>query len=198
MDEELIAECHRLLRDGFPDELPERRVLRDEHDFIPLGLDVDGDIAVVAMLRWWKGPPERPSRLPQPRPLIDVRPFLRLGGNWSSLGGGGGLVPEYPLTDRPAAAHLGGHLRHHGAGSTYAGDTSLDTDLYISHARIRAAAEIDRVQVGARLLPVPFHGHVVVVWPGRHAPTIDALAADGTRLVSLTIDSDRESGGRFQ
>jgi hypothetical protein len=34
----------------------------------------------------------------------------------------------------------------------------------------------------------------VVVWPGRHAPTIDALAADGTRLASLTIDSSRESG----
>ncbi|MGY1827917.1 hypothetical protein [Blastococcus sp. SYSU DS0541] len=59
---------------------------------------------------------------------------------------------------------------------------------YVSYARVRASREVDRLAVGTRLLRVPRHGHLVVVWAGRRPPTAEALDADGRSLCSRRLD----------
>lgn len=62
---ELTIRCRRLLDAGLPDHIPAR--LADEHDALPLGLDIESDVAVVAVLRWWFGPPGRLQDAPDLR-----------------------------------------------------------------------------------------------------------------------------------
>lgn len=184
MSEELVTECRRLLRDGLPGSVP--AALLDRNDFIPLAVDVDGDVAAVALLCWWDGPPGRPSRLPQPRPVIRVWKFIRVRQEWIGVGGSGGTaVPEHPLAPRPAAAVLGGHLRRFSKGSTLVEHPAVRADFYIGVTGVRAAAEVDRVTIGARRIPLPWHGLLTVVWPGQTAPTIDALSPEGGHLATL-------------
>ena len=59
---------------------------------------------------------------------------------------------------------------------------------WVNEARLRASAEVARVRVGKRILDVPEHGHVVVVWGARRGPVVEALATDGSVLDAMDLD----------
>jgi hypothetical protein len=180
-DNEVHAECLRLLRDGLPEPGPGGA--GDGREFLPLGLDVDGDIAVVTFLRYLG---QASRSVP---PFIEGWTYHRRDGEWMELGGGGGSAPDEPLARR-SAAELGGHLQRYGAGRTVRNANRLLPwgAKWVSQVRLRAAAEVTHLRVGKRVLPVPEHGHTAVVWGARRAPLIEALDPDGSVLETLSLD----------
>jgi hypothetical protein len=179
VEEELLTESRRLLRDGLPQTVPRR--LDEAHRFIPLSLATDGDVAAIAFLR----------RLPAGHSGIETW-ILQRRGQWCPLGGGATTLRAYPLTDRLAAAEQGGYLGQLSSGFVTrkpAGRFPWGSRR-VFHAQFRAAAEVDKLQTGNRLLTVPFHGYTVIVWRGRRAPAVTAVAADGSQLASLNPNLD--------
>ncbi|GAA2584376.1 hypothetical protein SMC26_02575 [Actinomadura fulvescens] len=174
-DHELHTELLRLLRDGMPEPAPAE--FDDETGFLPLGVDVDGDVGVVTFL----------SREPLGLFVFGTT-FHRRNGEWMELGGGGGSAPERPLTRR-TVSELGGHLMTYGTGkSVRNADRLLPWGAkWVSQARLQVSAEVTRLRVGSRSMNVPAHGHAVVVWGARRAPVIEALADDGSLLASLDL-----------
>jgi hypothetical protein len=177
-DHELHEELLRLLREGMPDPAPTE--FDEARGFMPLGVDVDGEVAVVTFLC---RSPFDPASL-----FIEGTTFHRRNGEWMELGGGGGSAPEEPLARR-TAAELGGHLARYGTGKTVRNaDRLLPWGAkWVSQARLRVSAETTHMRVGNRPVKVPAHGHVVVVWGARRAPVIEALADDGTVLATLDL-----------
>ncbi|MCZ2817544.1 hypothetical protein [Modestobacter sp. VKM Ac-2984] len=171
-----LAESIALIEHGVP-EAPPR--LSRRRRFVPLGVDVDGDVACTLFARRSVGHVAR-----------ETWALVRRGQAWAVLGGGGGGLEEDDLTDRPGAAVLGGHLVWTGGGATArnAGRSMPWGARYVSHALLRAGPAVDRVVVGGREIRVPRHGHLVVVWGGKQPPAAEALTSDGRRLVSLRVD----------
>ncbi|MDL4775112.1 hypothetical protein [Actinomadura xylanilytica] len=180
-DHEVHEECLRLLREGLP--VPEPAAWEEGRDFLPLGLDVDGDVAVVSFLHQTGG---MPSRVP---PFIEGWTFHRRDGEWMELGGAGGCAPDEPLARR-SADDLGGHLQRYGAGRTVRNANRLLPwgAKWVNQVQLRVSTEVTRIRVGKRVLDVPGHGHVVVVWAARRGPVIEALADDGSVLDALDLD----------
>jgi hypothetical protein len=184
MEDELLAACRELLQQGLPSAVP--RELDDEHRFIPLGVDINGDVAATAFIR----------RLPRGamagRPGMENSIFQQRDGNWVYLGGGAGHFEDYPLAERFPAAGQGSYLRAVGYGQTYLKEPRRFPwgARYAFDAVLRVSAEVCRLQVGGRVLNVPFHGHAVLIWPGRRGPAVIALASDGTRQASLGLSRD--------
>jgi hypothetical protein len=180
-DNDVHAECLRLLQDGLPE--PGATALDQGRDFLPLGLDVDGDIAVVTFLR---SQGRVSGNVP---PFIEGWTYHRRDGEWMELGGGGGSAPDEPLARR-SAAELGAHLQRYGTGRTVRNANRLLPwgAKWVSQVRLRVAAEATHLRVGSRVLPVPAHGHTAVVWGARRAPVIEALDVDGTVLETLSLD----------
>ncbi|MCQ0014864.1 hypothetical protein [Actinomadura madurae] len=85
---------------------------------------------------------------------------------------------------------MGRHLLKYGSGRTVRNSNRLLPwgAKWVNEARLRASAEVVRVRVGKRILDVPEHGHVVVVWGARRGPVVEALAADGSVLDALDLD----------
>jgi hypothetical protein len=105
-----MAACQELLRQGLPSVVP--REFSGEHRFIPLAVDINGDLAVTAFLcRSPRGP-----RAGQPG--LETSEFQRRDGTWAYLGGGAGEFRDYPLAERPQAASQGGYLSALGYGQT--------------------------------------------------------------------------------
>ncbi|MEW2356844.1 hypothetical protein [Spirillospora sp. NPDC029432] len=180
-DNEVHAECLRLLQDGLPEAAPAGG--DGGLEFLPLGLDVDGDIAVVTFLRL---PRTAAGNVP---PFIEGWTFHRRDGEWMELGGGGGCAIDEPLARR-SADELGGHLQRYGWGRTVRNANRLLPwgAKWVSQVRLRVSADVTHLRVGKRLLAVPPHGHTAVVWGARRAPAIEALDADGSVLETLSID----------
>jgi hypothetical protein len=180
-DHEVHAECLRLLHEGLP--APSTASLDEDREFVPLCLDVEGDIAVVTFLRRQGG---LPGAVPA---FIEGWTFHRRDGEWLELGGGGGSAPDRPLARR-SAAELGGHLLRYGTGRTVRNSNRILPwgAKWVSQARLWAATEVTDLRVGNRVLAVAPHGHAVVVWGARRAPLVEALGADGTVLGTLQLD----------
>lgn len=174
---ELHEECLRLLRDGLPDTLDEGR------DSLPLAVDKDGDIAVVTFLHRGGDPVSGYA------PYIESWTFHLRDGEWMELGGGGGSVPEQPLTRR-SSGEMGGHLRRYGSGRTVRNANRLLPwgAKFVNHTRLQASSDVTAVRIGKRTVDVPPHGHVAVVWGARRAPLLEALAVDGTVLDILDLE----------
>jgi hypothetical protein len=164
-----------------PDPAP--AAFDEERGFLPLGLDMDGDVAVVTFLCRQGGPSSGASA------FIEGWTFHRRDGEWRELGGAGGVAPAEPLTRR-SAGELGRHLEKYGSGRTVRNANRLLPwgAKWVNEVRLRASAEVARIRVGTRLLDVPAHGHAVVVWGARRGPVVEALAADGSVLDSLDLD----------
>ncbi|MFV2178697.1 hypothetical protein ACFHW2_38465 [Actinomadura sp. LOL_016] len=176
-DHKVHEECLRLLRDGLPD--PALHASDDAGDFLPLGVDRDGDVAVVTFLQWGDGGTV---------PLIEGWTFHQRDGEWMEIGGAAGSAPDEPLARR-SSGEMGRHLQKYGSGRTVRNANRLLPwgAKWVSEARLRASAEVVRVRVGKRLLEVPPHGHVAVVWGARRAPVVEALADDGSVLDTLDL-----------
>jgi hypothetical protein len=176
-DHEVHEECMRLLRDGLP--VPAPAAFDAERDFLPLGLDMDGDVAVVTFLHQWS----------DASAFIEGWTFHRRDGEWRELGGAGGSAPADPLMRR-SSGEMGRHLLKYGSGRTVRNSNRLLPwgAKFVHEARLRASVEVARVRVGNRILDVPEHGHVVVVWGARRGPVVEALAADGSVLDAMDLD----------
>ncbi|MBE1605036.1 hypothetical protein [Actinopolymorpha pittospori] len=187
MEEDVLA-CQKVLHDGLPESVPAE--LDDQHPFIPLGVDIDGDVAAVALVvRWMEGPMAG-------RPGIQKYAFRRCGGEWVYLGGGGGNVHDYPLRNRrPAGEQRGGYLRPCSLGQSLRDRDRIHPPeaSWVFSAELQASIEVERVQIDHRTLPVPFHGHVLVVWSTPKPPPLTALAADGTPLASVDLTDPASS-----
>ncbi|MCF6737692.1 hypothetical protein [Blastococcus sp. KM273129] len=171
-----LAESFVLIEGGVPDA-PAR--LSRRRRFAALAVDVDGDVACTCFARRGVG-----------SVVQETWVLVRRGQEWVLLGGGGGGLERDDLADRPVAAALGGPVALTGGGSVLRdGGRLLPWGArHASYATLRASREVDRLRVGARLLAVPRHGHLVVVWAGQRPPTADALAGDGRPLASLRLD----------
>ncbi|MDP5181718.1 hypothetical protein QOZ88_03635 [Blastococcus sp. BMG 814] len=171
-----FAESIAIIEHGVPDAPPR---LSRRRRFAALAVDVDGDVACTYFARRGVGSVAEETWV-----------LVRRGQEWMLLGGGGGGLEDDDLADRPAAAALGGQLVLTGGGSVLRNGGRLLPwgARYASYATLRASREVDRLRVGARLLAVPRHGHLVVVWAGRRPPTAETLAADGHRLGRRRLD----------
>ena len=80
MEDELLAACRELLQRGLPGVVP--RELDGEHRFIPLGADINEDVAATVFIR-------RLTRgVLAGQPCVEKSVFQRRGGDWVYLGGG--------------------------------------------------------------------------------------------------------------
>jgi hypothetical protein len=183
-EDQLELVCRELLAQGLPGSTPNE--LDARHPYIPLAVDVEDDVAVVGLAR-------RVPALPDGTAALLVLPMCRRGTQWRLLRGGiGGLLRDYPLRPRAARAELGWYLHRDGGGhSTPDPLRDLEADhVVIGHARLRASAETARVLFRGRLLNVPFHGNVLVVWPGEDEdtpPRATALDAAGNELATIDV-----------
>ncbi len=140
LEGELLAACRGLLQQGLPCFVP--RELDDEHRFIPLGVDINGDVAATVFIRSL-------TRCPLAgRPGLEKSVFQRRDGTWVYLGGGASAFEEYSLADRVPAAGPGGSLRAIGYGQAYLKEPRRFSwgARYAFHALLRAAAEVHRLQ----------------------------------------------------
>jgi len=64
---------------GLPSAVP--RELDDEHRFIPIGVDVNGDVTATAFVRWL------PRGALAGRPGLETSEFRQRDGTWVYLGG---------------------------------------------------------------------------------------------------------------
>ncbi len=135
-------------------------------------------------------------------------------GRWVLLGGGGsnGDADDL-LADRPpvlapgpgvthqlrpgsgAAAHLilsgvGGGVHDSGGRA----DRWPWSGRWVNYTELQASSLVSSLAVSGRVLPVPWHGLVVIVWTGPHRPRVVAQDRDGRRVeeVVLTAGSNRK------
>ena len=131
------------------------RELDDENPVIPLGIDIDADVATAALLGW----SEQDSGF---EPSLWMASIELQEGDWVPYGLSGGLSPfDYPLADRRPCSREGLHIRlYMGPGredglGQRAGPSWLSAALHVT-------AEVDSIRVGDRVLGVPFHGYVPI------------------------------------
>ena len=158
--------------------------------FAPMAVDVDGDIAVTMFARRGVG-----------RIVKEIH-VLALHGEWTLLGGGGAPGDQDLLADRPAVLPGFPGLRMPGVdprvltstwrgGSSDGGDgTGPSPPRWISWAELQVNAEVTSVRVADRLLAVPWHGHVLVVWLGR-PPRAVALDDRGKSRAEMQLAATR-------
>ncbi|NYH92927.1 hypothetical protein [Actinopolymorpha rutila] len=183
MDEEFLAACRRLIQDGVPPSVP--AALEGAARFVPIGVDVDGDVAAVSLMM------RRPVGASDGPPGIGVWTFHRNAGEWVLLGGGWRPLDEYPLIDRPSRRDLrGSYVRIYGWCSTArdAGRRFPWGAKFVRAASLQTSAEVSQIQVGDRRLLVPFHGEVIVVWSTRRAPSAISLDSQGRSLTPIDLN----------
>lgn len=172
---------------------PVRRLSRRRR-FAAMAVDVSDDLAATMFARRgvgciWK----------------ETHVLARGDREWKWIGGGGGTGDDDDfLADRPLVlpnfpalvgdAALGAKQRVmavSGGGGVLDGGDGTDSwsreGGWISYAELRVSAQVTSVQVGDRLLPVPWHGHVVVVWSGERPPRVVALDEGGSSLAEAPL-----------
>ena len=162
--------------------------------------DINEDAGVAAI---WLA-----CRFGRPGGIDELCQYERIAGNWQYVGGGGGNTTDFAPTGRPSAAlagqasmltHLGGTAGRSRADLDAQGDQRAPSRAgWVAGATFRVATEVTHLQVGARRVEVPEHGHVIVAWkappaenPGR--PPVTALSADGAILSELGPDMHLDS-----
>jgi hypothetical protein len=130
------------------------------------------------------------------------------GGQWTWLGGGASTSNEELLADRPAVlpdylmagrqALTGadpGVIVVNGTGGVLddRGDVDRrpDRGRWINYAEVRVNADVTSVQVYDRMLRVPWHGRVLLVWSERQSPRVVASDEGGRALGEVILSSTR-------
>ena len=152
-----------------------------------MAVDVDGDVAVCMFARRGVG-----------RIVKEIHVLALRDGEWTTLGGGGSDGAQDLLADRPAALSRFLGLGVPGVdprvmASTGSGGVSDGGDgtgpsppRWINYAELRVNADVTSVRVAGRLLVVPWHGRVVVVWLGL-PPLVVALDEGGKSLAEMQL-----------
>jgi hypothetical protein len=156
---------------------PVRRLTRRRR-FAAMAVDISGDAAVTMFARRGVGCVWQ-----------EIHVLGRRNGQWEWLGSGGGTAAEHDLlADRPMVLpsflRPGGTLAVSGSGSTLDDGDGVSRDgEWINYADVRVSAQVTSVQVEDRLLGVPWHGHVLVVWrTGERPSRVVALDEGGISL----------------
>jgi len=175
---DVLAESVELIEHGVTSD-PHR--LSRRRRFAAMAVDVDGDVACTMFARRGVGTSWRETHLLQ-----------RRGGTWTLLGGGGGSGHEGELADRPSARLLGNHVVVRGGAAVSDAERRSPRGAgWVSSAELLTSREAQAILVGPRTLPVPRHGHLVVVWSSRQPPSIVAVDESGRRLVQLRLPAAR-------
>ncbi len=158
-----------------------------------MAFDVAGDVAATMFARRGVG------CIWQETHVLALR-----DGQWARLGGGGVSSDEDLLADRPAV--LPGYLTLgsdavtgtdpsviavSGSGGTRDGgddpDRQPDYGRWISYADVRVSAQVTYVQLSDRRLPVPWHGHVLLVWTECEPPRVVAQDDAGRAMSEVLL-----------
>jgi hypothetical protein len=178
--EQLRAVSCLLAAQGLPASTA--RELDDDNPVIPLGIDVDRDVATAALLSW----SEQDSGWV---PTLWTASIDQSEGDWIPYGLAGGLAPsDYPLTDRRASAPEGLHLRLYSLPSREQGSGRRPGPAWLS-AAVQVTAEVDRIRVGERVLEVPFHGYVPIAVRDPENAVVTAFG-NGSQLDTLDLRRD--------
>ena len=158
------------------------RELDDENPVIPLGIDIDADVATAALLGW----SEQDSGF---EPSLWTASLEQQEGDWFPYGMSGGWPPDsYPLADRPASSREGLYIRlYMGPGLEH----SLElrpSPAWLS-AALQVTAEVDSIRVGDRVLEVPFHGYIPIAVKHPENAVVTAFG-DGVPLETLDLRRD--------
>ena len=170
------AESIALIEHGLP--APPPRLSRRRR-WAALAVDVDDDVACTLFTVRGPGHVRHETHL-----------LARADGVWTVLGGGGGGGDDGDLADRPTTARLGAPTVVQGRGSVLrnAGRLMPWGARYVHDAELLVSSDVHSVVVaGARVLPVPRHGHLVVVWSGRRPPGVVARDAAGRPLGVVSL-----------
>lgn len=176
-----LAESLRLIESGDVTPVVSRLSRRRRHAAI--AVDVAGDIAVTVFVRRSVG-----------CNVEETHVLARHGGEWFLLGGGGGPAADDALDDRPAELSQepwGSPGRDprvvalEGSGGcrdTRARNLWRPYGGWINYSTIRVNADVARVAVNDRQIAVPWHGRVVIAWPGRRPQEVALLDYDDKSL----------------
>jgi hypothetical protein len=187
---DVLAESIALIEAGRAEPVPR---LSRRRRFAAIAVDVAGDVAASMFARRgvgcvWK----------------EIHVLAFRGGEWRLLGGGGSNGDPDLLADRPAvlpsSLGLGSEtgvdpqvMALSGSGGVLDdGDGPAgwpQSKRWISYADLRVNAQVTSVQAAERLLVVPWHGHVVVVWSGREPPRVVALDRAGISRAEMQLGS---------
>jgi hypothetical protein len=171
-----LEESIRLLEGALPSEIA-RLSRRVRH--VALAVDRDGRVAATMFLR----------RGISGDPCLDTHGLELADTGWRLLGGGGGTGQDYLLAARPQLTTLGAAAVEIGSGGVvrHADRLVAGESGWVRWVEVRAAAEVARLQVNERSMPVPNHGLAVVVWGTERMPHIAALGTDGSRLGPIQL-----------
>ncbi|SCL44624.1 hypothetical protein GA0070606_0376 [Micromonospora citrea] len=179
-----LAESVRLIADGLPDQ-PVR--LSRRRRFAPVAVDVDGDVAAARFLRRGAGCFWDETHL-----LVrdDDGGWRRLGGGGSSSGYEDRTAEAFERARDDLAPH---QVMVNGGAAVLQGPDRPPpwTGRWVRAATVLVGAGIAEFTVGDRRLPIPYHGHLVVVWGSRRPPPVTARDATGRTVVTVTLPHDR-------
>ncbi|WP_203711179.1 hypothetical protein, partial [Asanoa siamensis] len=172
------AESRRLIEHGLP---PGPVRLSRRHRFAPVAVDVADDVAATWFVRrgvgcYWD----------------EFHLFARDDDGWRLLGGGGGSSSGMFSSAAFAAAReeLASDWIQVDGGSSVRRDSSTLTpwrDRWIHSASLLVGRAVTTVAVAGRVLRVPPHGHLVVVWGDRRPPSVSARDATGRELTTRRL-----------
>ncbi len=165
-----------LVYSGMPAEV--RRELDDEHPVIPLAADVCDDVAVTAVLSWTDQDHGR-------EPGLWLHQLRRRHGDWDRDGGQSSVLAAYPLAGR-LPAPPGSPLMFLLAGPNPEPGRAPGERPW-RWAALYVTARVDRVRIGRRDVPVPFHGYLPVAMTSPRGNPVTALSSDGIRLETLDL-----------
>ncbi len=169
------------------------RHLGPQQPFAAVAVDVADDVAVTMF-----------ARRPVDQMCCDTYLLLLRQGRWSLHSGSSGNVDADLLADRPAALR---HDLRRSREALVSGDPtvmSLDgssgdrdtrthwrawTGRQIGHAAVRVTEQVGSIVAGGRVLPVPWHGHVVIAWAGHRPPHVIAWDQQGQPLCEARLAS---------
>jgi hypothetical protein len=180
LSKHLREAAHQLAVQGLPGSVA--RELNDESPVIPLGIDIDTNVATAALLSW----SEQDSGY---EPSLWMASMDQQDGDWVPYGLAGGLPPSsYPLADRPACSREGLHIRLYMGPNLEQGFGPLPTPAWVS-AALQVTAEVDSIRVGDRVLEVPFHGYIPIAVRDPENAVVTAFG-DGAQLDTLDLRRD--------
>jgi hypothetical protein len=186
LSKQLREAAYLLAVQGLPGSVA--RGLNDGSPVIPLGIDIDTNVATAALLSW-------SGQDSGYEPSLWMASIDQQDGDWVPYGLSGGLSPSYyPLADRPACSREGLHLRLYMGPNLEHGFGPLSTPAWIS-AALQVTAEVDSIRVGDRVLEVPFHGYVPIAVRDPANAVVTAFG-DGAQLD--TLDLRREASDLYR
>ncbi|NES27989.1 hypothetical protein GCE86_09500 [Micromonospora terminaliae] len=174
-----LAESLRLIISGLPDG-PVR--LSRRRRFAPVAVDVDGNVAATRFLRRGVGC------------YWDETHLLAVDnhGAWRTLGGGGASYDEDPTAEEferarddlpPYQVAMSGS-----AGVVRDGNPPLPWGRqWVRGSAVLVGHGVAELHVNGRHLPVPYHGHLIVVWSSRRPPTVTAHDGTGRTVATATV-----------